>query len=461
MNTSKPLLWHQGLFLQPHHLQYLDQYHQDFAMTLHRQTRPAFWGLVELDVDPDALQSGAFECRSLIAILPDGSFMRYPDNTNLVGRNFEAVWSDRRQPLTVYIALRRLRQKGGNMETLAVGQTPGDSRWIARPGGVEMEDQHQGGSVASVQPMEFSAGLLFGAEADSADDCILLPVARIAQQGKEYRLDEHYIPPCVHIGASRVLINQLLTLRNNLTGRARVLESYKNAAGGEQGGLSGSAINNRLALQVLARYIPALSHVLDGEPQHPFAIYGLLRQLAGELSTFSEKFDISTDMAEGGLNLPAYDHGELSSAFGAAVELIGSLLNELTIGPELLVSLRREEANKFVGVLDKEFFERRNSLYLQVRTREPASDWLEDFSRYSKLGAAGQVDVYARRSLPGVSLIHLQGKPIGVTGQPNCHYFMVEREGYEWGYVQDNGQLGLIWNRAPEDLALDFVLVRG
>lgn len=463
MKLTKPLLWHQGLFLQPQHMQYLDGYHRDFVTTLVSKTRPYFWGLIELDIDMEALQSGAFQCKTLTGLFADGTLVTYPDNAVLSARNFESAWVDRKQSLPVYVAVKRATHSEANVTLLNSKQELANarSRFISHNAGVEFPDQFQASGSANLKQLDYVLKLCFGSEIDAMDDYIFLPVAELVQEGKEFRLDEHFIPPCINIGASRVISNVLLTLKNNLLGRARLLESYKTAGVGDQGGLSGAAVSNRMALMTLARYIPLLMHLLDGDSVHPSDVYGVIRQLAGELSIYSSKMEISGEGSDGGLTIPHYDHQNLSGCFRTALESIGQVLGELTIGPELLVSLKNESASKFVGALSKEFFDRKHSVYLMVRTREPSKDWLEAFLNYSKLGATGQVDVYARRSLPGVNLMHLQGKPIGVTGQPNTQYFMVEREGYEWGYVQDSGQIGMIWNDAPADLAVDFVLVRG
>lgn len=463
MKPSKPLLWHHGLFLQPQHMQYQDAYQRQLVTTLSERTRPFFNGLVTLDVNIEALQAGSFECERLEAVMADGTYVSFPDNAVLSPRNFETLWEDRRENLPVYLGLRRLAGQGGNVTNVQHEQDLAQvrTRFASPAQGESFEDLYQNSGATALRQLDYVLNLYFGDEIEGLDDVVLLPLSEITQQGREFRLSDQFIPPCINIGASGVIANLLQTLKNNLIGRSRILESYKSATLYDQGGLSGSALNNRLALLTLARYIPMLNHIGGLDAVHPVEVYGVLRQLAGELSTFSDRFNISSEEGEDSLSLPAYDHNRLSQCFATAIETIGHLLNELTLGPEMLVSLKREEPHKFVGALSKEFFERKHSVYLLVRTREPFRDLLDPFLNFSKLGAVGQVDVYARRSLPGVGLIHLQGKPIGVTGQPNTQYFMVERDGYEWGYVQDSGQLGLIWPDAPEDLHVDIVLVRG
>ncbi len=60
-----------------------------------------------------------------------------------------------------------------------------------------------------------------------------------------------------------------------------------------------------LALRSLNRYIPQLFH-LSESTGHPWTVYGLLRQLIGELSSFSEQFTVSGDTVDGSSELPKY-----------------------------------------------------------------------------------------------------------------------------------------------------------
>jgi type VI secretion system protein ImpJ len=100
-------------------------------------------------------------------------------------------------------------------------------------------------------------------------------------------------------------------------------------------------------------------------------------------------------------------------------------------------------------------------VYLTLSSPIVGDEAIGDFLQHAKLGADGQVDIYARRSLPGVKLKRLSGKPLGVTGGPNTQYFAIDRSSFEWGYVAETGRAGLIWRHAPDDLLAQLVVVRG
>ena len=55
MAIQKPLYWHQGLFLQPHHFQQQDLTFQTWLTPLHAYAQPHFWGVGEFEIHRAAL----------------------------------------------------------------------------------------------------------------------------------------------------------------------------------------------------------------------------------------------------------------------------------------------------------------------------------------------------------------------------------------------------------------------
>lgn len=463
MSLSQPVFWHQGLFLQPQHLQAADHYHSQLAAYLLQRTGPHGWGALGFSINEAAIQNGLFDVQRFECMMRDGTLVVCPDNAMVTARQFEGVWRDRNQKLPVYIGLKHSSRSDSNVTVLenAGGAAALRTRYVSNAGGEPVPDCYQGGAVAKVKTLRYALTLFFGSEIDDADDYETIHVADLMVEGDQFRLDEQQVPPLLVLGASPVLINDLNTLKHNLIGRASLLDSYKELGSGESSSYNPAAITNRLAMQVLSRYVPRIIQHIEAAQIHPLEAYGTLRELISELSVFSDKVGMDGSAKSGSLSLPSYDHKAIGACFKAAIEMIGVLLNELTVSPELVVQLRGQDDGKFVGTLPKEFFERNNSVYLLLRTSEASRKFLDSFINFSKIGAANQVEVYARRALPGVPVIHLQGKPIGISSQPNTHYFMFEREGYEWGYVEDSAQIGLIWNEAPDDLVVEIVMVRG
>jgi type VI secretion system protein ImpJ len=141
--------------------------------------------------------------------------------------------------------------------------------------------------------------------------------------------------------------------------------------------------------------------------------------------------------------------------------LVNRLLDELTVDPELFISLEAQGEGKYVSAITPDFRESRNRIYLRLRSVEDLDSRIDDIVHASKFGADGQVDIYLKRSLPGIQLDHLTRKPLGVASTPNSYYFSVDCRGFEWQKVLEAGRVSLIWPGAPKDLLVEIIAVKG
>jgi len=212
-----------------------------------------------------------------------------------------------------------------------------------------------------------------------------------------------------------------------------------------------------LALRSLNRYIPALSHLLDAPSGHPWEVYGVLRQLIGELSTFSESVNA---MGESGGDrlLPAYDHGNLWKCFAAAQGLVSRLLDEITAGPEHVVRLVYD-GTYYAAELTAAMFEGRNRFYLAIRTDEDPQAVAQALGAIAKLSSREQLPLLIARALPGVGMEHLPVPPSELPRRARTVYFTLDHHGDAWGFVEKGRNIALYWDSAPEDVEADLMVV--
>ncbi len=98
MEPKRPILWHQGLFLQPHHFQYLEDYIKDFYTPFIRYRVNDLWGVVKADINLDSLNEFVFELNKGEFIFKDGSWVVFPGNSILKSRSFKEEWFDVDKP---------------------------------------------------------------------------------------------------------------------------------------------------------------------------------------------------------------------------------------------------------------------------------------------------------------------------------------------------------------------------
>ena len=82
MGWENRVVWSEGLFLQPQHLQQQDRYLERLVRASTGGMRPFAWGLTQLEVDADLLSLGKFALRTVAGILPDGTPFLVPGDAD-------------------------------------------------------------------------------------------------------------------------------------------------------------------------------------------------------------------------------------------------------------------------------------------------------------------------------------------------------------------------------------------
>ncbi len=107
MTIQRPLFWHQGLFLQPHHFQLLDLTSQSQLSPFRDFLMPYFWGVWELEIHRAALGNRSFNALKGEFLFPDGTHVVFPGNALIEPRSFDEAWVEGGKPFTVFIGLRK------------------------------------------------------------------------------------------------------------------------------------------------------------------------------------------------------------------------------------------------------------------------------------------------------------------------------------------------------------------
>src|SRR5690554_8212250 len=76
-------MWSQGMFLQPQHFQYQDEFHQHQLGEASQRSGPFHWGVQALEVDEAALAQGRLQLSRLKVVFPDGTLVDAPQHDPL------------------------------------------------------------------------------------------------------------------------------------------------------------------------------------------------------------------------------------------------------------------------------------------------------------------------------------------------------------------------------------------
>ncbi|MCF8104198.1 MAG: type VI secretion system baseplate subunit TssK [Desulfohalobiaceae bacterium] len=461
MKSRRPIYWHQGLFLQPQHYQQLEQYFHSLLYPVNTYNQPSRWGLVRSEIQQEALNNRIFDMDKAELLFQDGSWVEFPGNAFLQSRSFEQAWIDDEKPFTVYLGMRKFDPAANNAQVFQEKEQLGEyaSRLVVAEDPEVCSDAYAGGPKAYIRKMSYLLKIFWEDEVEQLPNYHLLPVARLAREGQEVVLDKDFIPPVLCLSGSDTLFKVIKNIRDQIASRCRQLDEFKSPKEIQTTGFDNEYMVYLLALRSLNRFAPVLYHLLEFKEVHPWTIYGLLRQIIGELSTFSNRINAFGETSENISLLPAYDHGRLSECFNQAGTLISELLNEIIIGPEHVIRLTRVE-DGFQGEVPPKALDRRNVFYLIIRSEQAEASILRAVSNIAKLCSIEQMPTLAARALPGVPLEQSKVPPPGLPRRPNSYYFRIDREHNLWEFVQRHQNIQLYWEAAPEDMQVEVVILR-
>jgi type VI secretion system protein ImpJ len=329
MESLRPIFWGQGMFLQPQHFQQQDSYHETRLRHNLHLLHPFCWGIKSLEINETALRNFIFEVERCELITLQGTIIlfqgeTFPSNARIVRRPFEDALDPGGKPLGVFLGLRRSQWEEANSVVRegagaydAIAEVP---RRYSIQEEVTPDLMGQDNRGSALKYLVHEVHIFFGEETQRDQDYEQIKIAEVLRStgGQGAVISKRYIPPALSTHASAVLDGMLREVRDLLTAKGRELAEYKRQRRIHTSDMSSRDTVLLLRMQLVNRYIPLFHHYLEVEATHPCVLYALLRQLVGELSTFSE-----TITALGPLQQPLqpYRQDRLWECFDTAVQL--------------------------------------------------------------------------------------------------------------------------------------------
>lgn len=317
MRFDEILHWTDGLFLQPHHLQYLQRSIYKYG----RKNRTAYmafpYGLIDFEVDTDALASLRVIIKHFSAVMPDGTEISMPGNVVLAPLDLSATLKEHPEDITVYLAMPLWSDFDANLSESGASA----SKRLFSTAERTLRDENTGDNEISVVTRRMNARLI--TQFDDQTDMQVLPVLKltaVSNQGaeKELSIDEKFIPPfmvitpdCALSKMASDVLYKTARCRDKLLNDLTVAQFKPEA-------FSGINAYNMMQLRVLNLYENRLSCLLATKNLAPFDLYMELRSFLAELRSLHPMNEIG--------EIGMYNHSDCSRQFNDIINDIYSMI---------------------------------------------------------------------------------------------------------------------------------------
>ncbi|MEX8519896.1 MAG: type VI secretion system baseplate subunit TssK [Leptothrix sp. (in: b-proteobacteria)] len=425
MSWVDPVVWSQGMFLQPHHFQQEARHVGHRLDARLRSLRPDAWGYTELLLDDSLLALGRIGIARATGVLPDGTPFAIPQ-LDAVPAPLD-VPADSKGEL-IYLAAPVSRE---GVTEIDFGDARADELRRYRVATEERRD-HVNASDEP-EPIQTAALNLRLLRAKELSDAYAgLGVVRVIERRADGQLllDRSYIAPQTRIEASGQLSSSATLLHGLVRQRAQLLASQMG-----QIGAGVSEVAEFLMLLVLNRNEPLLRQFAGAPSVHPREFHLACLQLAGELSTFRTEARCVADY-------PLYRHDDLQATFLPLIEDLRRMLATLVDRQALQIELVEHRWGRTALVADLDLL-RKGALVLAVNAQLPGEQVRQRFPAQSKLAPVDRIRDLVNLALPGINLRSLPVAPRQLPFHAGFHYFELERGGELWKQLEGSGALAL------------------
>jgi type VI secretion system protein ImpJ len=445
MSWDNRVIWSEGTFLQPQHLQQHDRYVETYVEHRTRGLRPHAWGFLEMTLDESLLELGKIALRSARGVLPDGTPFDCPACDPLP------------PPLDVPVALREslvmlalpVRRPGVDEADLSAGAADSLTRYAA--GELEVKDSNASfDRTALIQIGRLRLQLL--KEADVSAAYAALGVVRVVERQSDNRvmLDRRYVPPMLDVGADPTLASIVRDVHGLLHQRGDALAERVSQPG--PGGVA--EIADFLWLKTINRYEPLFAHLATTVPLHPERLYSGCLELAGELCTF-------TQQARRPAPYPIYRHDDLAGSFAPVMADIRRSLSMVLERNAIPIDLETRAYGLRVAVIADTDLRRTARFVLAAKAQLPPERLQISLPTLIKIGPGERIRDLVNLNLPGIVLRNLPMAPRQIPYHAGFLYFELDRGGDLWKQTEQSGTLAMHIAGEFPGLELEFWAVRG
>ncbi len=438
--------WHEGLFLQPHHLQRFQKNLFDLVeqgRTLHI---PYAYGVLEMKLNYDDLENKRIRFDKLRVITRSGLEVDVPRNADLPIIDIKKAFAERPGGFAIALAVPLWVDERAN--TIEPGtNTDPRAKLIYRAVEKEYSDENTGENQKPVMIRRINARLILENEDDS--DMEVLPLLRIVRSTNEEsgipRQDPDFTPACIIVSASPTLRDIVRDLSAQLEASRRELVVQLTRGGTfDLASLRGLQFEQVWRLRTINRYAAKMPSMAAAPGITPFEWYLELRELLAELLAL---YPASTDY-----DVTPYDHDNPALSFRELSDKIRKYLRG-AVAPSFWKLDFKSEGQWLAANFEDKHFSVPTDYLLGIRTKQDArglAELVENRDEF-KLMPKSMIE----RAFFGLPMKEERHPPLELPASADLHYFRLNRtEGARhWDLLQKEKAACIRW---PEMETSDY-----
>jgi len=433
---SSQIHWHEGLFLQPHHLQRF----QKNVFDLISNERSLNWnypyGLIEARLSLDDLEAMRIRFERLHAIMPSGLEVDFPRNAELPSIDIKQAFARSPGGFTIYLGVPTWFDSRANTVDVSRNSDP-RAKLIYRTAEVECVDENSGENPKPLLMRRINARIL--QEQEDQSDMEVIPLLRIARSAREDvlpRQDPDFVPPCLVFQASPVLRELIRDLSSQVEASRKELQIQISRGGFAIETMRGLQFEQVMRLRSLNRFASKLPSLAQAPAISPFVMYLEFRELLGELTALypdKDEFDV----------VP-YNHDNPILCFRDISTKIRSYLRGAVAPSYIKVPFVRD-GDLFTAALKPEHFTQPSDYFLGIKTKEDPRTlgaFVEDADAFKFMPLS-----MAKRAVFGVRLKQELYQPLELPAQSDLRYFRLLRGESQrvWAQIQTESSAAIRW----------------
>jgi type VI secretion system protein ImpJ len=425
MSKYRKIVWNEGMLLTPHHFQQWDNYHEELLNSRVRSVMPYEYGVLDLQINNEAVANGNFQITNCRAVLPDGLMINVPDaeavpDLRPVGAHFHAE----QERLGVHLAIPARKMGEVNYQSNG-GKANINVRFLQE--GALVKDETSG---TNEQPLAFAKSnlrIIFDDELRDGFTSIKIAELERTPTG-QLKISDEYIPPILNASASVWLANMLRQMVEILITKSGSLGEQRRQRNASLADFTTSEVAIFWLLHTINSSIPTMAHYFRSPLLHPEKLYLEMAELVGKLMTFAVEHHPK--------DIVKYDHDDLYFTFYNLSAQLKELLETVIPSRCVPIPLEKTRDTLYVGRIEDERLLKEAGFFLAVRAQMPEAKIIEGVPRVVKIASRDVIDSVIGSALPGVVLTHANPPPAPIPARVGFRYFMLDTIGPYWNGIK-------------------------